>query len=195
MEEWMIGCWSNASVSSSGNMLTEPYGADVMKLSSLRVVRHAKWRWYSFLYHKSTSKFSEQAWTVKQYCHLEIMRKLHEAINQASEIWLDAWNLYYINALLMTCSLSRVLGQQISTEIGMTTVTIFNTMWPLAVPKNWRPLWRVRDFQTMSTFRDIYMTTIMKSITEGFQKCFEQWKKCLHMCAVAWQDHLKGDSD
>jgi hypothetical protein len=50
-------------------------------------------------------------------------------INQAPEIWLDAWILYYNNALLMTCSLSRVLGLTIRSEIGTsTTFTGFNTM-------------------------------------------------------------------
>jgi hypothetical protein len=37
-------------------------------------------------------------------------------INQAPEIWLDAWILYYSNALLMKCSLSRVLGQVVKLE-------------------------------------------------------------------------------
>jgi hypothetical protein len=50
-------------------------------------------------------------------------------INQAPEIWLHAWILYYNNALLMTCSMSRALGQKISSEIGTsTTFTRFNTM-------------------------------------------------------------------
>jgi len=50
-------------------------------------------------------------------------------INQAPEIWLDAWILYYNNALFMTCSPSRALGKKISSEIGTsTTFTRFNTM-------------------------------------------------------------------
>lgn len=119
MEEWMIGSWSNASVSSSGKMLTKNDGADIMKLSVLSVARKPKWRWCSFLYRKCTSEFSEQDWTVNQYCHLEIMR-VPKDINQAPEIWLDAWILYY-NALLMTCSLYRVFSQKISSEIGTST--------------------------------------------------------------------------
>jgi len=113
----------------SGKMLTKDYGADIMKLSVLSVARKPKWWWCSFLYHKCIPEFSEQDWTVNQYCHLEIMR-VPKDIDQAPEIWFDAWILYYNNALLMTCSLSRVLDQKISSEIGTsTTFTRFNTIW------------------------------------------------------------------
>lgn len=71
----------------SGKMLTKDYGTDIMKLGVLSVARKPKWRWRSFLYHKCTSEFSEQDWTVNQYCHLEIMR-VPKDINQAPKFGL-----------------------------------------------------------------------------------------------------------
>jgi hypothetical protein len=97
--------------------------------------------------------------------------------------------------LLMRCSLSRVLGQKISREIG--TSTTFTNLTPCdfwLFPK----LKTTLKGQRFSYTVDIqgHVTNILKSIPEeGFQQCFEQWKQCLPKCAAAQEDHFKGHSN
>jgi hypothetical protein len=93
------------STSETLQMLTEAYGSDAMKKSSVSEWQQETTKELDIRKQTGEMKsvhfeFLEQGRTVSQHCYLEILARLREADRwRRPELWPDAWNLHHDNAL------------------------------------------------------------------------------------------------
>jgi hypothetical protein len=185
-------------------MLTEVYGADAMKKSSI-FEWHKKFKegWEDVKddeldVRKLTGQmkivhfeFLEQGEAVKQHCYLEILARLHEAVHlRRPELWPDAWILHHdeltVQEFLAKKSMMKLDHPPYSPYLALCNFWLFPEL---------KTALKGHRFSDTASVQG-HVTTILQSIPEEeFQKCFELCKHRVTKCIGAQGDYFEGDSN
>jgi histone-lysine N-methyltransferase SETMAR len=141
-------------------------------------------------------EFLEQGRTVNQYCYLEILARLREAVRRRRpELWSDAWILHHDNALAHDAlAVREFLAKKSIMKLD------HPSYWPDLAPCDFWLFQRLKTALKGHRFSDIadiqgHATTILQSIPEEeFQKCFEQCKHPLTKCIGVQVHYFEGYS-
>jgi hypothetical protein len=131
------------------------------------------------------SEFLEQGRTVNQH-YLEILARLHEAVHQRRpELWPHAWNLHHDNApahdtLAVREFLAKKSIMKSDNPPYLPDLALCN-LWLFPKLKTALKGHRFSDIANIQG----HAMTILQSILEEFQKCFEQYKHQLNKCIGA----------